>query len=152
MCFALCVAESVRLSGGKVLVHCQAGISRSATICLAYLMCHKGLNLEQAYDFLKARRSIIAPNLNFMRQLLQFETELEEKRKSEINLEASPASNVSVTVEAPTPKKNSALTLSLTPTSCAQQGCGYIFTFESPRTPLTQSPTFTSCSPLVSPS
>ena len=65
--------DSVRRRRGRVLVHCLAGISRSATICIAYLMYHKRLPLEAAYDFVKCRRQLIAPNLNFMRQLVEFE-------------------------------------------------------------------------------
>ncbi|KAL3863886.1 hypothetical protein ACJMK2_005613 [Sinanodonta woodiana] len=65
--------DSVRNDKGKVLVHCHAGISRSATICIAYLMCKDNLTLEQAYDHVKSRRSVISPNLNFMRQLQDFE-------------------------------------------------------------------------------
>lgn len=61
-----------------MLVHCQAGISRSATICIAYLMHHKEIGLEEAFDFLKAKRAVISPNLNFMRQLTEYETELKK--------------------------------------------------------------------------
>jgi hypothetical protein len=68
--------ESVRESGGKVLVHCLAGISRSATICIAYLMYSGRMNLDQAHDYLKQCRPLISPNLNFMQQLAQFETQL----------------------------------------------------------------------------
>ncbi|XP_046558461.1 dual specificity protein phosphatase 1-B-like [Haliotis rubra] len=68
--------DSVRTSGGKVLVHCHAGISRSATICLAYLMSTNNLALEHAYEHVRQRRSVIDPNLNFMRQLKDFESEL----------------------------------------------------------------------------
>ncbi|ESO11289.1 hypothetical protein HELRODRAFT_91497, partial [Helobdella robusta] len=65
--------ESTRQSGGKVLVHCQAGVSRSPTICLAYLIRVFRLNLDSAFTFLKSRRPIINPNLNFMTQLVEFE-------------------------------------------------------------------------------
>ncbi|XP_030421445.1 dual specificity protein phosphatase 4 [Gopherus evgoodei] len=61
---------------GRVLVHCQAGISRSATICLAYLMMKKRVKLEEAFEFVKQRRSIISPNFSFMGQLLQFESQV----------------------------------------------------------------------------
>jgi len=57
-------------------VHCLAGISRSATICMAYLMQIKDMSLDQAHDYLKQRRRLISPNLNFLRQLAEFETAL----------------------------------------------------------------------------
>ncbi|XP_070812632.1 dual specificity protein phosphatase 2 [Pituophis catenifer annectens] len=68
--------DSVKASGGHVLVHCQAGISRSATICLAYLIQSRRVRLEEAFDFVKQRRGVISPNFGFMGQLLQFETEV----------------------------------------------------------------------------
>lgn len=66
----------MRDSRGRVLVHCQAGISRSATICLAYLMKRKRVRLDEAFEFVRRRRSIISPNFSFMGQLLQFESQL----------------------------------------------------------------------------
>nr|XP_013811850.1 PREDICTED: dual specificity protein phosphatase 4 [Apteryx mantelli mantelli] len=68
--------DSVKECCGRVLVHCQAGISRSATICLAYLMMKKRVKLEEAFEFVKQRRSIISPNFSFMGQLLQFESQV----------------------------------------------------------------------------
>lgn len=65
--------ESIRKSGGKVLIHCRAGISRSATVCIAYLMYAGRLPLDEAHDYLKHCRPLISPNLNFMRQLAEFE-------------------------------------------------------------------------------
>lgn len=69
-------SDSIKDSNGRVLVHCQAGISRSATICLAYLMKKKRVRLEEAFEFVKQRRSIISPNFSFMGQLLQFESQV----------------------------------------------------------------------------
>jgi len=52
-----------------VFVHCQSGMSRSATVVLAYLMRHRKMGFGDAYAFLKARRSIVAPNEGFMNML-----------------------------------------------------------------------------------
>ncbi|XP_060043280.1 dual specificity protein phosphatase 2 [Erinaceus europaeus] len=68
--------DTVKHSGGRVLVHCQAGISRSATICLAYLIQSHRVRLDEAFDFVKQRRGVISPNFSFMGQLLQFETQV----------------------------------------------------------------------------
>jgi hypothetical protein len=56
-------------SGGCVLIHCWAGISRSATIVLAYLMRRKGMALDVAWCFVKERRSCINPNDGFILEL-----------------------------------------------------------------------------------
>ncbi|KAL4649215.1 dual specificity protein phosphatase 1 [Arapaima gigas] len=68
--------DTVKNRGGRVFVHCQAGISRSATICLAYLMHTNRVKLDEAFEFVKQRRSIISPNFSFMGQLLQFESQV----------------------------------------------------------------------------
>jgi dual specificity MAP kinase phosphatase len=46
---------------GHVLVHCMAGVSRSATLVLAYLVRKQGLSLPEAYSRVKARRPIVPP-------------------------------------------------------------------------------------------
>ncbi|XP_048879264.1 dual specificity protein phosphatase 6-like [Brienomyrus brachyistius] len=59
-----------------VLVHCLAGISRSVTVTVAYLMQKLNLTMNDAYDIVKMKKSNISPNFNFMGQLLDFERTL----------------------------------------------------------------------------
>ncbi|CAM0140718.1 tyrosine/serine/threonine protein phosphatase pps1 [Umbelopsis sp. WA50703] len=70
--------DEARLQGGKCLIHCRVGVSRSATITICYVMKHMRMSLVQAYLFVRARRLnvIIQPNLKFMYELLQYEQRL----------------------------------------------------------------------------
>lgn len=58
---------------GRTLVHCSAGISRSATIVIAYLMRKNRWSLNHAYGHVKSLRPTISPNLDFMGHLLSLE-------------------------------------------------------------------------------
>ena len=60
------------LANGNVLVHCAAGISRSSTLCLTYLMRQRQENLEKALAFLRTKRPICTPNFGFQRQLKEY--------------------------------------------------------------------------------
>lgn len=60
------------MNGGKVLVHCRAGISRSSTIILAFLVKLFGITLEKAYNYVKNIRPIIQPNEGFVKQLKDY--------------------------------------------------------------------------------
>lgn len=62
-------------SSAKVLVHCVVGVSRSATLVLAYLMLHQQLSLQQAIITVRERRWIF-PNRGFLRQLCQLDQQL----------------------------------------------------------------------------
>jgi len=59
--------------GENVLVHCQEGISRSASIVLAYLIAYKRIDLETAMEDVRNARKCIMPNEGFIRQLKDFE-------------------------------------------------------------------------------
>jgi len=56
-----------------VLVHCRAGVSRSATIVVAYVMKSKGWTLKESLSFVKKQRAIISPNHGFLSQLVLYE-------------------------------------------------------------------------------
>ncbi|GBC08706.1 hypothetical protein RclHR1_08320005 [Rhizophagus clarus] len=70
--------ENARQSNGSILIHCRVGVSRSATITIAYIMRHLGRSLVSSYLYVRARRLnvIIQPNLKFMYELLQYEQKL----------------------------------------------------------------------------
>ena len=59
--------------GGAVLVHCQAGVSRSATVVIGYRMWKEKLSVDAAVARVMAARSVVWPNPGFKCQLQQFE-------------------------------------------------------------------------------
>ena len=83
--------HSVHNSGGKVMIYCRAGMSRSASLCIAYFMRHKGMNLEEAFEYVKTCRPIIHPNVGFMRQLREYEAKvLARKSRQKLDIVANP--------------------------------------------------------------
>ncbi|KAI9255914.1 dual specificity phosphatase [Helicostylum pulchrum] len=56
-------------AGGRILIYCQAGVSRSVTVLAACLMKSKKIKRDEALDIIKRKRSCIAPNDGFMEQL-----------------------------------------------------------------------------------
>ncbi|XP_043259179.1 dual specificity protein phosphatase Mpk3 isoform X2 [Colletes gigas] len=71
--------EEARSSDKGVLVHCLAGVSRSVTITVAYLMHKCSLSLNDAFNLVRSRKSNVAPNFHFMEQLHSFEKELRDR-------------------------------------------------------------------------
>jgi hypothetical protein len=61
--------------GNTVLVHCAQGISRSSTIVIAYLIKQKRMSLRESLGFLRSSRPQVAPNIGFLRCLLELELE-----------------------------------------------------------------------------
>ncbi|CAB1111234.1 unnamed protein product [Ectocarpus sp. CCAP 1310/34] len=66
---------------GKVLVHCNKGVSRSSTVVAAYLMRTRGLSKTTALTYLRSRRSIVNPHEGFLAQLDTFEAKLTAERE-----------------------------------------------------------------------
>ncbi|KAK3917765.1 Dual specificity protein phosphatase 18 [Frankliniella fusca] len=65
--------EEVRLQGGRTLVHCVAGVSRSAALVLGYLVKHRAMPLADAFALVRAARPCVRPNSGFFRQLIDWE-------------------------------------------------------------------------------
>ena len=69
------ITEAVS-GGGKILVHCFAGVSRSASCVIAYLMKSKQIGYEEALAMTKAKRECVEPNEAFIRQLQEYQSQL----------------------------------------------------------------------------
>uniref|UniRef100_A0A0N5ADG3 Protein-tyrosine-phosphatase n=1 Tax=Syphacia muris TaxID=451379 RepID=A0A0N5ADG3_9BILA len=63
---------------GNVLIHCVAGVSRSATLCLAYLTKYHCKSLRDAYHLMASKRPMVRPVIGFWRQLIAFEEEIKK--------------------------------------------------------------------------
>ena len=59
--------------GGKILVHCHAGVSRSASIVIYYIMVTYKLNYHDALKMCRRGRPVVSPNVNFQTQLMQLD-------------------------------------------------------------------------------
>lgn len=59
-----------------MLVHCLAGVSRSVTVTLAYLMQTESISLNEAFSLVRSRKPDVSPNFDFMQQLNSFEQEI----------------------------------------------------------------------------
>eukprot|EP01112_Ceratiomyxa_fruticulosa_P023668 TRINITY_DN915_c0_g1_i4.p1 TRINITY_DN915_c0_g1~~TRINITY_DN915_c0_g1_i4.p1 ORF type:complete len:221 (-),score=20.07 TRINITY_DN915_c0_g1_i4:201-863(-) len=78
--------ERAKSEKKAVLIHCLQGVSRSSTICCAYLMKERGLTTLKSLQFLKQKRPCIVPNCGFMLRLLIFEQKLKEQKLQEQKL------------------------------------------------------------------
>jgi predicted protein tyrosine phosphatase len=74
--------ENARGERGRILVHCIAGRSRSVSIVIAYLMQHRQMTLDSAFELVKAKRPFAWPNEGFWEQLQAEERRLFRKASS----------------------------------------------------------------------
>jgi len=65
--------------GGKVLVNCQKGVSRSSAAVLAYLMLRHQMTAVQALVEVRKNRDV-RPNDGFLRQLADLDNKLRKER------------------------------------------------------------------------
>ncbi|RWS09647.1 dual specificity protein phosphatase 14-like protein [Dinothrombium tinctorium] len=68
--------SEVESNGGKTLIHCMAGVSRSSTLVIAYLIKHRRMTLREALIQVKQKRSCVRPINAFLKQLMQFEKQV----------------------------------------------------------------------------
>lgn len=68
----------------KILIHCHAGISRSVSIVIAYLMKYHNKSFDKALEIVKKIRPIAQPNDDFTKQLKLYEKILYERKGMEM--------------------------------------------------------------------
>ena len=84
----------------KILVHCWAGVSRSATIVLNYIIKRiiknhdvNGVDIEfivtYALNILRSKRPIIAPNVSFIQQLERRAFEYKRDKRNQEKIDAN---------------------------------------------------------------
>ncbi|KAK5575716.1 hypothetical protein RB653_006850 [Dictyostelium firmibasis] len=67
---------------GGVLIHCRAGVSRSATATMAFIMMKNSLKFQEAFDITIKGRPRIYPNIGFINQLKKFELDLSKSNQT----------------------------------------------------------------------
>eukprot|EP00440_Ansanella_granifera_P028696 gb/GFBE01031172.1/.p1 GENE.gb/GFBE01031172.1/~~gb/GFBE01031172.1/.p1 ORF type:complete len:386 (+),score=53.52 gb/GFBE01031172.1/:1-1158(+) len=70
---AFAFLDEAKCSGGRCLVHCRQGASRSVSIVLAYLVMRDGLRLQEAWQLVRRSRPAARPNRGFCQQLVDLD-------------------------------------------------------------------------------
>lgn len=73
------VIDDSLIANKKVLIHCQCGVSRSASLILAYFMRAFHLDYSEAYERLKKHAPSISPNLSLIYELMEWGRYLENQ-------------------------------------------------------------------------
>lgn len=71
LCEVIQFIMKARSTGGKILIHCEKGISRSCSFAIAYRMWATGEKWKTSFDFVKRGRSICSPNTAFTCNLIE---------------------------------------------------------------------------------
>ncbi|CAF1067419.1 unnamed protein product [Adineta ricciae] len=67
------IDKALRDKSSNILVHCSAGISRSPTLVLAYMIKKDRMQLDDAFTAMRQLRPIVDPNISFILQLQDWE-------------------------------------------------------------------------------
>ena len=68
----LCNLIESKIDQYSILVHCQQGVSRSASLVIAYVMKSRNMEVNEAYAFVKGRAPGISPNMSLIYQLCEW--------------------------------------------------------------------------------
>ena len=71
------------VSKNNVLVHCFAGVSRSASVVIAYLMKYHKMEYNSALNYVKSKRPWVNPNYGFQGQLRRYNIFLKNQKLKE---------------------------------------------------------------------
>ncbi|EFO62608.1 Dual specificity phosphatase, catalytic [Giardia lamblia P15] len=69
---AIAFIHEARMQNKTVLVHCYQGVSRSASLVIAYIMWANDLSYEEAYSHVRSCRGVVAPNTGFVFRLVSW--------------------------------------------------------------------------------
>lgn len=72
------INDILKKNNNKLLVHCAAGASRSATLIISHLM-NNGMTMDNALAYVKKCRSIVNPNISFIKQLREYEKHIQQR-------------------------------------------------------------------------
>mmetsp|Transcript_91867 Transcript_91867/g.230879 ORF Transcript_91867/g.230879 Transcript_91867/m.230879 type:complete len:388 (-) Transcript_91867:92-1255(-) len=70
---AFAFLEEAKAAGGKCLVHCRMGASRSVAVVLSYLIVREGMRLSDAWALVHSCRKVARPNRGFVEQLVDLD-------------------------------------------------------------------------------
>lgn len=81
------IDRKINVANERVLVHCQQGISRSASLIIAYVMKANSMDINEAYAFVKSKSPCIGPNMSLIYQLCEWgktlaKPDLRQQRRS----------------------------------------------------------------------
>jgi atypical dual specificity phosphatase len=86
--------------GGRAIVHCMLGVSRSTSLVLAYLMKYRKMSLKSSFELVSARRPIVRPNPGFWKQLIEYEKKLSSTQISS-NTHSSMGTSIPIKIMTP---------------------------------------------------
>jgi len=71
------ISKALNDDKGIILIHCEQGVSRSSIVLMAYLLFSNEnfVSVNEVYQFVKSKRSIIRPNQSFLKQLEEYYNE-----------------------------------------------------------------------------